>query len=132
MPHWVIGKLADALNERSRAIRGSRVLVLGIAYKKNVEDMRESPSVELMEILRAKGATVDYSDPHVPVFPPMREHRFALSSVTLTPAAIASYDVLLLATSHSAFDYALIRQHAALIVDTRGVYLDRLPNVVKA
>ncbi|NHZ87680.1 nucleotide sugar dehydrogenase [Massilia sp. CCM 8733] len=132
MPHWVIGKLADALNERSRAIRGSRVLVLGIAYKKNVEDMRESPSVELMEILRAKGALVDYSDPHVPVFPKMREHRFDLASVPLTAASIASYDVLLLATSHSAFDYALIAQHAALIVDTRGVYLDRLPNVVKA
>ncbi|MDQ1813141.1 nucleotide sugar dehydrogenase [Massilia sp. CCM 9210] len=132
MPHWVIGKLADALNERSRAIRGSRVLVLGIAYKKNVEDMRESPSVELMEILRAKGALVDYSDPHVPVFPPMREHHFDLASVPLTPASIASYDVLLLATSHSAFDYALIQRHAALIIDTRGVYLDRLPNVVKA
>ncbi|NHZ79737.1 nucleotide sugar dehydrogenase [Massilia sp. CCM 8695] len=132
MPHWVIGKLADALNERSRAIRGSRVLVLGIAYKKNVEDMRESPSVELMEILRAKGAVVDYSDPHVPVFPPMREHHFDLASVPLTAAAIASYDVLLLATSHSAFDYALIQQHATLIIDTRGVYLDRLPNVVKA
>ncbi|NHZ39328.1 nucleotide sugar dehydrogenase [Massilia aquatica] len=132
MPHWVIGKLADALNERSRSIRGSRVLVLGIAYKKNVEDMRESPSVELMEILRAKGALVDYSDPHVPVFPKMREHHFDLASVPLTAASIASYDVLLLATSHSAFDYALIAEHAALIVDTRGVYLDRMPNVVKA
>ncbi|HEX8613787.1 MAG TPA: nucleotide sugar dehydrogenase [Telluria sp.] len=132
MPHWVIGKLADALNERSRSIRGSRVLVLGIAYKKDVEDMRESPSVELMEILRAKGALVDYSDPHVPVFPKMREHRFNLASVPLTAASIASYDVLLLATSHSAFDYALIQQHAALIVDTRGVWQERLPNVVKA
>ncbi|NHZ96276.1 nucleotide sugar dehydrogenase [Massilia sp. CCM 8734] len=132
MPHWVIGKLADALNERSRSIKGSRVLVLGIAYKKNIEDMRESPSVELMEILRAKGALVDYSDPHVPVFPPMREHHFDLASVPLTAATIASYDVLLLATSHSAFDYDLIAQHAALIVDTRGVWLDRLPNVVKA
>ncbi|NHZ64577.1 nucleotide sugar dehydrogenase [Massilia genomosp. 1] len=132
MPHWVIGKLADALNERSRSIKGSRVLVLGIAYKKNVEDMRESPSVELMEILRAKGALVDYSDPHVPVFPPMREHHFALASVALTAATIASYDVLLLATSHSAFDYDLIQQHAALIIDTRGVWPDRLPNVVKA
>ncbi|CUI08908.1 nucleotide sugar dehydrogenase [Massilia sp. P8910] len=132
MPHWVIGKLADALNERSRSIRGSRVLVLGIAYKKNVEDMRESPSVELMEILRDKGALVDYSDPHVPLFPPMREHHFNLASVPLTAASIASYDVLLLATSHSAFDYALIQRHAALIVDTRGVYLDRLANVVKA
>ena len=132
MPHWVIGKLADALNQRGRSVMGSRVLVLGIAYKKDVEDMRESPSVELMEILRAKGAVVDYSDPHVPVFPRMREHRFELSSVALTPQTIASYDVLLLATSHSAFNYDLIRQYANLIVDTRGVYLERLPNVVKA
>jgi UDP-N-acetyl-D-glucosamine dehydrogenase len=111
---------------------GSRVLVLGIAYKKDVEDMRESPSVELMEILRDKGAQVDYSDPHVPVFPRMREHRFELSSVPLSAQSIASYDVVLLATAHSAFDYDLIRQYANLIVDTRGVFLERLPNVVKA
>ena len=132
MPHWVIGKLADALNARGRSIMGSRVLVLGIAYKKDVEDMRESPSVALMELLRDKGAQVDYSDPHVPVFPPMREHRFDLASVDLTPNAIASYDVVLVATAHSAFNYELIRQYANLIVDTRGVYLDRLPHVVKA
>jgi UDP-N-acetyl-D-glucosamine dehydrogenase len=132
MPHWVIGKLADALNQRSRSIKGSRVLVLGIAYKKDVEDMRESPSVELMEILRDKGAEVDYSDPHVPVFPPMREHHFELSSVPLTAASIASYDVVLLATSHSAFDYDLIQENARLIVDTRGVYLAPLPHIVKA
>jgi UDP-N-acetyl-D-glucosamine dehydrogenase len=132
MPHWVIGKLADALNARSRSVNGSRVLVLGIAYKKDVEDMRESPSVELMEILRDKGAHVAYSDPHVPVFPRMREHQFDLASVALTPESVASYDVVLLATSHSAFDYPMIQQHARLIVDTRGVYLERLSNVVKA
>lgn len=132
MPHWVVGKVTDALNRRGRSVMGSRVLVLGIAYKKDVEDMRESPSVELMELLRDKGARVDYSDPHVPAFPAMREHRFALSSVALTPQSIASYDVVLLATAHSAFDYELIRQYARLIVDTRGVFLERLPNVVKA
>jgi UDP-N-acetyl-D-glucosamine dehydrogenase len=132
MPHWVIGKLTEALNQRCRSIKGSRVLVLGIAYKKDVEDMRESPSVELMEILRDKGAEVDYSDPHVPVFPTMREHHFDLSSVALTAASIASYDVVLLATSHSAFDYDLIQNNAQLIVDTRGVYLSPLPNIVKA
>jgi UDP-N-acetyl-D-glucosamine dehydrogenase len=132
MPHWVIGKVADALNVRRRSIKGSRVLVLGIAYKKDVEDMRESPSVELMEILRDKGALVDYSDPHVPQFPRMREHHFELNSIPITPESVASYDLVLLATSHSAFDYELIQQHAALIVDTRGVYLERLPNVVKA
>ncbi|WLI90677.1 nucleotide sugar dehydrogenase [Massilia sp. R2A-15] len=132
MPHWVIGKLTDALNARSRSVKGSRVLVLGIAYKRDVEDMRESPSVELMEILRDKGAIVDYSDPHVPHFPRMREHQFDLSSVALTADTVAAYDVVLLATAHSGFDYELIQQHAQLIVDTRGVYLDRLSNVVKA
>jgi UDP-N-acetyl-D-glucosamine dehydrogenase len=132
MPHWVVGKLADALNRRGKAVMGSRVLVLGIAYKKDVEDMRESPSVELMEILRDKGAVVDYADPHVPVFPRMREHRFDLKSVELTPQRIASYDVVLVATAHSAFDYELVRQYAALIVDTRGVYQAPLPNLVKA
>jgi UDP-N-acetyl-D-glucosamine dehydrogenase len=132
MPHWVIGKVTDALNLRGRSVMGSRVLVLGIAYKKDVEDMRESPSVELMEILRDKGALVAYSDPHVPAFPPMREHHFDLASVALTPESLASYDVVLLATSHSAFDYDLIARHASLIVDTRGVYLERMPNVVKA
>jgi UDP-N-acetyl-D-glucosamine dehydrogenase len=132
MPHWVISKLTDALNQLGKAVMGSRVLVLGIAYKKDVEDMRESPSVELMEILRDKGAVVDYADPHVPVFPRMREHHFDLKSVDLTPQRIASYDAVLLATAHSAFDYDLIRQYASLIVDTRGVYVSALPNVVKA
>lgn len=132
MPHWVVGKLADALNDRSRSIKGSKILVLGIAYKKDVDDMRESPSVELMEILRDKGAIVAYSDPHVPVFPKMREHHFDLESVALNAETLASYDVVLLATNHSAFDYELIKNHASLILDTRGVYLDPSPNVVKA
>jgi UDP-N-acetyl-D-glucosamine dehydrogenase len=132
MPHWVIGKLADALNDRGRSIKGTKVLVLGIAYKKDVDDMRESPSVELMEILRDKGADLSYSDPHVPVFPTMREHRFDLRSVALTAETVASFDVVLLATNHKAFDYAMIQQNAKLILDTRGVYLDPQPNIVKA
>ena len=132
MPGWVIGKLAGALAARGGRIAGSRVLVLGIAYKKNIDDMRESPAVKLMELLREGGATVEYSDPHLPVFPKMREHRFELESVPLTPASVASYDALLLATNHDAFDYAMLARHARLIVDTRGVYLDPAPNVVKA
>lgn len=132
MPQWVVGKITEALNERSRAIRGSRVLMLGIAYKKNVDDMRESPSVELMELLVKKGAVVEYSDPHVPVFPKMRQHHFDLKSVPLTPESIAGYDFVVLATNHDAFDYELIARHARLIVDTRGVYLQPAANVVKA
>ena len=106
--------------------------MLGIAYKKNIDDMRESPAAMLMELLREGGAAVEYSDPHVPAFPKMREHRFELKSVALTPASVASYDALLLATNHDAFDYAMLAKHARLIVDARGVYLDPAPNIVKA
>ena len=132
MPYWVVNKVVSALNDRGRPVKGSKVLVLGIAYKKNVDDMRESPSVKLMELLREKGAEVAYSDPHVPVFPTMREHHFDLSSVELTRDTIVSYDLLLLATNHSAFDYDLIQKHAKVIVDTRGVYREPLPNVIKS
>lgn len=132
MPEWVVGKMADALNERSLSIKGSRVLVLGIAYKKNVDDMRESPSVEIMELLRGKGAMIEYSDPWVPVFPRMRDYHFDLKSVELSPEAVASYDLVLIATNHDAFDYEMIRRHAKLIVDTRGVYLDAACNIAKA
>jgi UDP-N-acetyl-D-glucosamine dehydrogenase len=132
MPDWVVGKLAGALNERGKAIKGSRILVLGIAYKKNIDDMRESPAVELMEILKAKGAELAYSDPFVPVFPRMREHYFDLRSIAVTPQSVKDFDCVLLATNHDTFDYDLIKKHAKLIVDTRGVYLDPAPNVVKA
>ena len=132
MPRWVIGKVMDALNERGKALRGATVLVLGIAYKKNVDDMRESPSVALMELLREKGAVVNYSDPHVPVFPKMREHNFELESVDLTPEVVAGYDLLLLATDHDKFDYAMFEEFAQLVVDTRGVYRTPASNIVKA
>lgn len=132
MPQWVVGKLADALNDRCKSIKGSRFLILGIAYKKNIDDMRESPAVELMELLQAKGGEIAYTDPHVPVFPKMREHHFDLRSIEITPESIASFDCVLVATNHDAFNYALIKQHAQLIVDTRGVYLEPAGNVVKA
>lgn len=132
MPRFVVDKLTDALNQRGKALNGSKILVLGIAYKKNVDDMRESPSVELMERLVKKGAQIDYSDPHVPVFPQMREHSFDLSSIELTPETIASYDCVLLATDHTAFDYPMIGQHAQLLVDTRGKFLKPAENIVKA
>ncbi len=132
MPHWVVGKVVDALNDCSKPVNGSRVLVLGIAYKKNVDDMRESPAVELMSLLSARGARVDYCDPHVPVFPRMRKYRFDLESVPLDADRLAQYDVVLIATDHDAFDYQMIREHARLIVDTRGVYRERAPHIVRA
>ncbi|MFO7674794.1 MAG: nucleotide sugar dehydrogenase [bacterium] len=132
MPEWVVGKVADALNARGRALKDSKVLVLGIAYKRDVDDPRESPAMEILELLRHKGAKVAYSDPHIPVFPKMREYCFDLQSVPLTPATLKEYDCVILATDHKAFDYALIKNHARLIVDTRGAYLEPAPNVVKA
>lgn len=132
MPEYVVGKLMDGLNENGRALKGSRVLVLGIAYKKNVDDMRESPSVEIMELLEAKGAVVAYSDPHVPVFPKMREHHFELSSEALTAENLASFDAVVLATDHDRFDYQLIQSNARLVVDSRGKYRTPAANVIKA
>lgn len=120
MPHWVVQKVADALNSKSKAINGSRILVLGLAYKKNIDDTRESPAVEIMSLLQDKGATVAYADPHVPSFPQKRDYHFDLQSVTLSAETIAAYDCLVLATDHDAFDYSALQQHATLIVDTRG------------
>ena len=132
MPDYVVSKLTAALNERRKAVKGSRVLVLGIAYKKNVDDMRESPSVMIMEKLRDLGAEVAYSDPHIPVFPRMREHHFDLRSVALDPDVVGSYDAVLLATDHDRFDYGMIHAHAALIVDTRGKFAEPSSHIVKA
>ncbi|MEI6168412.1 MAG: nucleotide sugar dehydrogenase [bacterium] len=132
MPEWVIGKLSDALNDRSQSVKSSKVLVLGLAYKKDVDDPRESPSCILMELLRKRGAKVAYSDPHFPSFPKMREHKFDLKSVALTPKSIASYDCILLATNHSSFDYKMIKKNARLIVDTRNAYPEPAKNVIKA
>ena len=132
MPRWVVGKLEAALAARGGALAGSRVLVLGIAYKKNVDDMRESPAVEIMEILRDKGVDIAYADPHVPVFPRMREHRFDLRSTAVTPEALRGYDAAVLATDHDVFDYPMIARESRLLVDSRGVYPAGTPNVVKA
>ncbi len=132
MPQWVVGKVADALNEQGKAVKGSRILVLGLAYKKNIDDTRESPAVEIMDRLQAKGAHIDYSDPHVPMFPRKRDYHFDLQSVTLTPDSIASYDCLVLATDHDGFDYPQLLQHARLVVDTRGRLGVGAGNVVAA
>ncbi|MCZ8295326.1 MAG: nucleotide sugar dehydrogenase [Rhodobacteraceae bacterium] len=132
MPEYVVGKLTKAMNERRKSLKGSKILVLGIAYKKNVDDMRESPAVEVMELLREAGAETSYSDPHVPIFPKMREHKFDLSSVELTPETIAAFDAVVLTTDHAKFDYDMIRAHAQLIIDSRGVYREPAENLVKA
>lgn len=132
MPDFVIGKVAHALNQAKKSINGSRVLVLGIAYKKNVDDMRESPSVALMEKLRDLGADVQYSDPHIPKFPKMREHHFDLNSVPLTAENLAAFDCVILATDHDRFDYDELKTQARLIIDSRGKYLEPDAKITKA
>ncbi len=132
MPEWVVGKVAEGLNKDSKAINGSRVLILGVAYKKNVDDMRESPSLELMHLLSERGAIIEYSDPYIPVLPESRKYAFELTSTELTPDVLASFDCVLLATNHDGFDYDMIAKHATLIVDTRGVYSEVHPNIIKA
>ena len=133
MPDYVIGKTVLALNGNGRSIKGSKVLILGISYKKNVDDMRESPSVEVMDRLHKLGADIAYSDPHVAFFPHIPGHHcFNLSSTPITAETLADFDCVVLTTDHDKFDYPLIAEHAKLIVDTRGRFRDGSPKVVKA
>ncbi len=132
MPEFVVSKIVQALNDRGKALRASRVLVIGIAYKKNVDDMRESPAVVIMEKLREWGAELSYHDPHVPRFPPMRRHAFDLRSVALSPELLAAQDCVVIATDHDAVDYDMIATHGRLVVDTRGRLPAQAPNVVRA
>ena len=125
MPLYVITRLAEALNEMGKPIRGSKIGVLGVAYKKDVDDPRESPSFKLMELLQERGAVLSYSDPHIPVLPAMRHYDVPrLASEDLTPDYLASLDCALIATDHTSFDYGMIVKHAPLVVDTRNATVD--------
>ena len=132
MPEWVIGKVAEALNEHRKPLNGSKVLVLGLAYKKNIDDLRESPSLKLIELLLAAGANVCYSDPFFPVIPDTRQYDFTLASVKLDPSTLANQDAVLLATDHDSFDYQQILEHSRLIIDTRGRFPSEAANVTRA
>ena len=122
MPYYVVQRIMEALNRRKKSINGSRILLLGMAYKKDVDDPRESPSFKLLELLQEKGAELHYNDPHIPVLPPMRKYSFNLKSTDLTAETLAAMDCILLATDHSAYDYRFILDHADLIVDTRNAF----------
>ena len=119
MPHYVIDRLAAALNYHSKSVKGSRILVIGLAYKAEIDDVRESPSFELIELCQNRGAHVDYHDPLVPTTRAGRKYDLQMSSVAVDAASIASYDCVLISTAHSSIDYAAIAQHAKLVVDTR-------------
>ncbi|WP_182868668.1 nucleotide sugar dehydrogenase [Rhodopirellula sp. JC639] len=121
MPAYVVSRTSEFLNEFRKPVNGSKICLLGVAYKKDVDDPRESPSFELMELLLQQGADLTYSDPHVPHLPSMRHYDLPeMYSQTLTPEFLASQDAVLIATDHTAFDYDQIVRHSALVVDTRN------------
>tara|TARA_X000000950_G_C13916410_1_gene661181 strand:- start:28 stop:1329 length:1302 start_codon:yes stop_codon:yes gene_type:complete len=132
MPSWVLNKTIEAINNSGLSIKGAKVLIIGIAYKKDIDDMRESPAVKLIKLLKEKKAKVEYSDPYIPIFPKIRQYSFDLKSVTLTPKKIRSYDALLIVTDHNKFNYKMIQRNAKLIIDTRGIYGSPFDNVIKA
>src|SRR5579875_2263501 len=121
MPAYVVSRVADALNERGKAVKGSKVLLLGMAYKKDVDDCRESPGLELMELLQHKGAIVQYNDPHIPRLPPTRRHPdLRMDSQKLTAERLRDQDCVVIGTDHSAYDWDWLVAHAPLVVDTRN------------
>jgi UDP-N-acetyl-D-glucosamine dehydrogenase len=120
MPHYVIHKVMEALNSKKKSLNGSKVLVLGLAYKPDIDDVRESPSLELIELLKEGGAKVDYNDPYLPQTHKMREYDLKMKSVPLTAARVKNYDCVLIATNHSDYDYKWIVKNAKLVVDTRN------------
>ena len=135
MPHWVVSKVMDALNDHEKSIKGSKILLLGAAYKKDIDDPRESPSFKLIEIMLEKGALVDYNDPLIPELPDMRAYDIKKKSVELTPENLASYDCVLISTDHTVYEWDFIVKHSKLVVDTRNAtknVLEGRDKIVKA
>ena len=122
MPNYVVRKVSEVLNSVGKSVKGSKILVLGLAYKKNVDDLRESPSLKIIDILMKKGADVQYSDPYLPTVPKIRQYNFNLKSVEITAQNIKSFNAIVLSTDHDAFDYELIFKESKLLVDTRGMF----------
>ena len=132
MPAYVIQKTSEALNSIGKSIKDSNILILGLAYKKNVDDLRESPSLELIDCLIDKGAVVEYSDPYFAKIPYTRKHQITLEAKPLNTKTLHSTDLVILATDHDDFDYDLIEKEAKLIVDTRGRFKNSHNKVVQA
>jgi len=135
MPNYVITKTIEALNEHRKSLKGSKILVLGLAYKKDIDDLRESPSVELIELLRKKGAKVDYNDPYIPKTHKQRQHDLKMTSKKISAKMLAGYDAVLISTDHSEYDYKWIVQKSKLVVDARNATADVRKNrnkIIKA
>jgi UDP-N-acetyl-D-glucosamine dehydrogenase len=125
MPEHVVQRLTDALNARGKALKGAKILIMGLAYKKDVDDPRESPAFKILTLLMPKGVLADYSDPYFPHMPAMRNYHFRADSVELTPDAVRGYDAVVLVTDHSTFPYAAVHESASLIIDTRNAFGQR-------
>jgi UDP-N-acetyl-D-glucosamine dehydrogenase len=132
MPYWVVSKVMNALNDRDKHLKNSKILILGVAYKKNIDDVRESPSVELIQKLMEKGALVYYSDPYIPTIPLMRKYNISLNSIALDIETISQMDCVVIATDHDIFDYEMLYKASNLIIDTRGRYRGSDNNIVRA
>jgi UDP-N-acetyl-D-glucosamine dehydrogenase len=132
MPYWVVTKTMDVLNSHQKSVNGSKILILGVAYKKDIDDMRETPALRLIEILREKGAHLDYYDPYIPKLPATRKYQYDMSSIELSADTIKSYDAIIVVTDHTDVDYKLIQDHAQVIIDSRNVYGGNGHNVIKA
>jgi UDP-N-acetyl-D-glucosamine dehydrogenase len=122
MPYYVVEKATEVLNKFKKSLNGSKVLILGASYKKDIDDMRESPSLKLIEILREKGAKVDYNDPYVPKLPSTRKYHYDMTSVELSKNNLAKYDLVLLSTDHTDYNYKFITVNSKLILDTRNAF----------
>jgi len=122
----------DALNERGKPLKGSKILILGIAYKKNIDDARESPAVKIMELLRDRGAEVSYSDPHIPVFPKMRDHRFDLKSQSISSRFLANQDACIIATDHDLIDWVEVEDSSQLIIDCKNKLLKHTEKIIRS
>ncbi|MGB9629231.1 MAG: nucleotide sugar dehydrogenase, partial [Thermodesulfobacteriota bacterium] len=121
VPYYVVNKIQDALNQRGKSLKGAKILILGVAYKKDVDDARESPALSIMELLRKKGANLLYHDPYISSLPKFRKYHFKLKSSPLTESLLHRVDAVVVVTDHSTIDYSWVVKHAPLIIDTRNV-----------
>jgi UDP-N-acetyl-D-glucosamine dehydrogenase len=124
MPYYVVEKIIEALNKNKKSLNGTKILILGASYKKDIDDIRESPTLKLIEILKEKGAQVDYNDPFILKLPPTRKYKYNMSCVELTKENLSQYDLILLSTDHTYYkeNTEFIFENSKLIVDTRNVF----------
>ena len=133
MPSWVIARVEENLNKKNQKINKKKILILGVAYKKNINDTRESPAFEIIKILKKKyKAKVEYHDPYVPTVKKMRNHNLSMKSIKISSKKIKEYDVVIIVTDHDRLNYENIRKNSNLLIDTRGIFRKNYSNVISA